>query len=104
VPGRDLVRAVRSTATELRSALATGRRVSLTIQGDTRRVEGLVQTVSPTDAFAIVSGVHVPLSRVLGVHLPSRLGDSTVRPTETFHGAGNRVEDRPGQTALDVGC
>lgn len=76
---RALVRSVRSIAWELRSAWATGHRVSLTIAGDVHRVEGHVCAVSATDAYAVVNGLHVPLESVLAVHRPSRLGDSTYR-------------------------
>ncbi len=72
-----LTRPVGSVAWELRGAWASGRRVSLTIDGDVERVEGHVQTVAATDAFARVNGWHVPLERVLAVHRPNRLGDST---------------------------
>lgn len=72
-----LVRPIRSTAWELRTYWARGFRVSLAIDGDTRRVEGFVETVSATDATATVSGLLVPLERVLGVFRPSRLGDSS---------------------------
>lgn len=72
-----LIRPVSSVAWDLRSAWAKGWRISLAIDGDVRRVEGFVETVSPTDASAVVSGLLVPLSAVLAVFRPSRLGDST---------------------------
>lgn len=77
--GLALVRQVSSVAWELRVAWARGLRVSLTINGDVRRVEGFVESVSPTGAYALLSGLHVPLGAVLAVHRPSRLGDSTYR-------------------------
>lgn len=82
-----LVRPVRAVAYELRYAWARGLRVSLTIDGDDERVEGHVRSVSPTDAFVVVGDVHVPLGRVLAVHRPSRLGDTTFdEERETWRG------------------
>lgn len=75
--GRALVPVASSLAWELRAAWARGRRVSLSIDGDEVRTEGHVSSVSPTDAYAIVAGLHVPLDRILAIHHPSRLGDST---------------------------
>ena len=63
-----------------------GLRVSLTIEGDVLRVEGLVEHVSPTAATATVSGLLVPLERVLAVYRPSRLGDSTHAEGEPWRG------------------
>lgn len=94
-----LVRPVSAVAWELRSAWATGRRVALSLErSDMARLEGHVSRVAATDASAIVAGRMVPLDRVLAVHLPSRLGDSTVRGGG-FHRAGRDLE-RPGQMTL----
>jgi hypothetical protein len=76
VTGTALIRPVRAVAWELRTAWAKALRVSLSINADVERAEGIVQHVSATDAYAVVSGLHVPLDRVLAVHRPSRLGDS----------------------------
>jgi hypothetical protein len=94
-----LIRPTRAVAWELRAAWATGRRVALTLErADVPRLEGIVSAVAATDASARVAGLRVPLDRVLAVHLPSRLGDSTVR-SGPFHGAG-RLPTRPGQEAM----
>lgn len=85
MPGA-LIRPIRAIAWELRTAWARGLRVTLTIDGETRRVEGHVTTVSPTNAFAVVADLHVPLTHVLAVHRPSRLGDSTYREGEAWAG------------------
>jgi len=72
-----IVRPPSSIAWELRAAWAVGRRVACSLDRcDIPRIEGIVQSVSSTDAFVIVAGMHVPLDRVLAVHHPSRLGDS----------------------------
>lgn len=82
---------------ELRAAWASGRRVALTLErADCTRVEGHVSSVAATGVAVVVRGLLVPLDRVLAVHLPSRLGDSTARG-EGWHGAPGRVV-RPGQT------
>lgn len=78
---QDLARPVSSVAWELRAAWATGRRVSLSINGDRERddetrAEGFVTAVAATGAYCKVSGLLVPLDRVLAVHHPSRLGDT----------------------------
>jgi hypothetical protein len=99
VTGSALVRPVRMVAWELRGAWATGRRVSVSLErADVDRLEGTVQRVAATDAYATIAGRRVPLDRVLAVHLPSRLGDSTARVA--FHGDGRAVEQRPGQMAF----
>lgn len=77
--GSALVRLPDAIAWELRGAWSTGRRVALSLAADVVRVEGWVSSVSPTGGYAVVAGLHVPLSRVLAVHRPSRLGDSTYR-------------------------
>lgn len=43
-----------------------------------RRVT-VVAAVSATDAYVIIRRLHIPLDRVLAVHKPSLLGDSTAR-------------------------
>jgi hypothetical protein len=61
-----------ATTWELRAAWAAGRRVVLTLTDRcvTERVEGIVEHVAVTGAFAIVDGWHVPLGDVLAVHRP----------------------------------
>jgi hypothetical protein len=82
-----LVRPLSSIAWELRTAWALGRRISVSIEdADDARLEGVVRTVAATDAYAIVGGRHVPLERILAVHRPSRLGDSTARGDAPFDG------------------
>ena len=96
VTGLALVRPLRAIAWELRTAWAIGRRVSLILErADTDRVEGHVQAVAATDATVTVSGLLVPLDRVLAVHLPSRLGDSNAG--RLFHGRPRAPEQIPGQ-------
>jgi hypothetical protein len=75
-----LVRPLSAVAWELRTAWATGRRVALSLERcDVDRLEGTVQRVAATGATVKVAGLVVPLDRVLAVHWPSRLGDSTQR-------------------------
>lgn len=98
--GTALARPVSSIAWELRTAWATGRRVSLSLSpacAPRTRVEGWVRHVAATSASVTVAGLSVPLDQVLAVHLPSRLGDSTVRGE--FHGPGH-AETRPGQLSF----
>jgi hypothetical protein len=87
-----LVRPLSAVAWELRTAWASGRRVALSLdeQANERRLEGHVKTVAATDAFVVLGSRHIPLSAVLAVHLPSRLGDSTMRAGD-FHGPALRV-------------
>lgn len=74
--------------------------MAVTIErADLGRVEGRVSAVSPTDASATIAGWLVPLDRILAVHAPSRLGDSTVGGGERWHGRARRVA-RPGQGEL----
>ena len=83
-----LVRPLRATAWELRGAWALGRRVSVTLEdADSQRLEGVVRSVAATGAYAVIAGTHVPLDRVLAVHRPSRLGDSTVKEGQPWGGA-----------------
>lgn len=97
-----LVRPVDAIAWELRGAWALGRRISITIDAaDEARLEGTVRRVAGTGAYAVIAGVHVPLDRVLAVHHPSRLGDSTIRAGEPSAGpipAASRAH--PGQLRM----
>jgi hypothetical protein len=77
-----LVRPVRSTFWELRGCWATGRRVALSLDADVLRVEGFLTSVSATDAFVKMGDLLIPADRILAVHLPTRLGDSTFRDGE----------------------
>ena len=101
--GVALVRPVRSIAWDLRASWASGRRVSLTIEADERRVEGFVTQVAATAAYARVAGLHVPLDRVLAVHYPSRLGDSQWKPGGAWRGGARRIvpqaDELPGVAA-----
>lgn len=101
--GAALARPLRAVAWELRTAWALGRRVSLTLERcDQDRAEGLVGGVAATDAWVRVAGTLIPLDRVLAVHLPSRLGDSTHRGDGDFHGQRPAVLDTlPGQLTID---
>jgi hypothetical protein len=84
-----LVRPVSAVAWELRGAWATGRRVALSLdRADVDRLEGIVSRVAASGAFVVVRGKYVPLERVLAVHHPSRLGDSTHRAAAGWAGAG----------------
>lgn len=87
VTGTALIRPASAKAWDLRSAWATGRRVSVRtdIEGF-ERLEGIVSRVAPTSAFARIAGRVVPLDRVLSVHHPSRLGDS--KAGKVWGGAG----------------
>jgi hypothetical protein len=76
-------------AWELRAAWATGRRVALTLErADHDRMEGIVTRVAGSGAYVVVRGRHVPLERVLAVHYPSRLGDSTHKRAAGWAGVG----------------
>jgi hypothetical protein len=100
--GMALIRSTRALAWELRTYWARGWRVSLTVAGDEERLEGHVSAVSATDAFTVVSGVHVPLEAVLAVHRPSRLGDSTYVEGEAWRGRIPGAARRdPNQLAID---
>src|SRR3954452_22250813 len=84
------------------TAWALGRRVSVTIENaDENRLEGAVRVVAGSGAYAVVAGLHVPLERVLAVHRPSRLGDSTVKGGEPWRGPVPRAaKSLPGQDRL----
>lgn len=84
-----LARPLSSVAWELRAAWAKGLRVALSLERcDLDRVEGIVTRVAATDAYCTVRGLRVPLDRILAVHRPSLLGDSTAR-------AGTAAAGRP---------
>lgn len=76
-PGEELIRLPSSIVWELRAYWAKGLRVSVQIDGDEKRIEGHVRSVSATGAYAVVADLHVPAERVLAVYRPSRLGDSS---------------------------
>jgi hypothetical protein len=99
-----LIRPLSSIAWELRSAWALGRRISVTIEaGDDGRLEGTVRAVAATGAFALIAGQHVPLERVLAVHRPSRLGDSTAPVAARFDGRVPRhARHDPHQLRIDA--
>jgi hypothetical protein len=89
---------------DLRGCWATGRRVALSVDADVSRLEGHVTRVSATDAFVCVGDVLVPGDRIMAVHLPSRLGDSsfTDQPGATWAGRPRRPEQYPGQAELPL--
>lgn len=95
--GMSLIRPLRAVAWDLRSAWASGRRVSVTLErADVNRV----YSVSATDATVTIAGLLIPLDRVLAVHRPSRLGDSTVGEGERWRGMARRRDPMPGQSEL----
>ena len=79
--GTSLTRPLSAIIWECRSAWAAGWRVALSLDErcTPRRVEGTVNSVSPTDASVTVAGLHVPADAILAVHRLSRLGDSTFK-------------------------
>lgn len=91
--GTALARLPTSYLWELRTAWATGRRVSLSLDERSAmdRAEGHISTVAATGAFIRIGNTHIPLDVILAVHLPSRLGDSTVRGDQPFHAPGRRI-------------
>lgn len=94
--GRALIRPLSSVAWDLRSAWAGGWRIALSLErADVDRVEGCVSHVAATAATATVAGVLVPLDRVLAVHRPSRLGDSTFKDGHGVWARGPRSGLRP---------
>lgn len=88
-------------AWELRAAWATGKRVALSLDEscDRQRVEGHVTRVAGSGAFVVVRGLHIPVERVLAVHSPSRLGDSTARG-DGWHGRPRLVHPQGEQLPL----
>jgi hypothetical protein len=93
VTGTALIRPIPAVAWDLRTAWATGRRVALTLNehATTSRLEGHVQSVAATDAYAVLGGLHVPLTAILAVHRPSRLGDSSIVDGQRWAGRARRV-------------
>lgn len=100
--GFELVRPLRATFWELRACWATGRRVALSLDADVARVEGHVTKVSATDASVHIGDILVPASAILAVHLPSRLGDSTVRQGDAWAGRRRRPDAPEGQSELPI--
>jgi len=101
VSSTALTRPLSAVAWEPRTAWATGHRISVTLErADTDRVEGHVSRVAATDATVTIAGLMIPLDRVLAVHRPTRLGDSTVGVGERWRGRARRVEQLPGQGEL----
>jgi hypothetical protein len=101
MPCTALERPLGAKAWELRSAWAVGRRVSLRLEGcDMDRIEGHVTKVAATNATVHVGAILVPMDRVLSVHNPSRLGDSTARAS--WAGRAIRVEPQREQLWRDA--
>ncbi len=81
----DLVSDPDAIAWECRGAWATGRRVSLSLEGRGQLV-GLVRAVAATGAYVILAtdedpdGIHVPLYIVEAVHRPHFHSPATWRP------------------------
>jgi hypothetical protein len=96
-----LVRPVRSTFWELRGCWATGRRVALSLDADVLRVEGHLTSVSATDAFVKMGDLLIPGERILAVHQPTRLGDSSIRGGEAWAGPPRRPVQLGGQTEME---
>jgi hypothetical protein len=91
MPGTALQRPPSAIVWELRSAWAVGRRIAVSLErADIDRIEGHVQRVAATGATVTIAGLLVPLDRVLAVHQPSRLGDSTVGEDERWRGRARR--------------
>ena len=67
-----LVRAESEVAWELRGHWAARRPVVVTLTSRciVDRVEGLVEKVAVTGAFAVIDGWHVPVADILAVHRP----------------------------------
>lgn len=95
-----LVRPISATFWELRACWATGRRVALSLSADVSRVEGHVTRVSATDASVHVGDVLVPADRILAVHRPSRLGDSTAGHVDEWAGRPRAPRRAIGQSEL----
>jgi hypothetical protein len=100
VTGSALIRRVDALLDELRAAWASGRRVSVSVAGG-GRVEGEVVHVSTTGAFVDVADGRVLAGDLLAVHLPSRLGDSSVRGAG-FHFDGRASVVADGQLCLPI--
>lgn len=101
--GTALARPLRAVAWDLRNAWATGRRVAVTLElCDQARMEGHVTRVAATDAYAVISSLHVPLDRILAVHIPSRLGDSTIKGATPWFGRARAPRQRDGQIGWEI--
>lgn len=101
--GAALVRPLSAIFWDLRGAWATGRRVALTLDADVPRAEGHVTKVSASDAHVFVGDLLVPADRILAVHWPSRLGDSTfTNGRGSWQGPRLRPSTLPGQEELDL--
>lgn len=81
MPGTDLVRLTDSMLWELRRHWASGKRVAITLTEQAgRRLEGQVEGVSATGAWAKVAGVRFRPEDLLAIHRPVVMGeDSTWR-------------------------
>jgi hypothetical protein len=96
-----LYRAEERWLVELRAAWATGRRVALSLERcDFDRMEGVVTRVAASGAWVRVRGRLVPLDRVLALHWPSRLGDSTHGRRESGWAGVGRGRWEPQDDAL----
>jgi len=102
MPGLALERRRSGVLWDLRTAWATNRWISVTLDlADCPRLEGTVGHVAASGAHATIAGRHVPIAYILAVHSPSRLGDST-----QGHRPGHRrrrpaaLEQIPGQQCL----
>jgi hypothetical protein len=101
----ELVRPIRSTFWELRGCWATGRRVALSIDADLRRAEGFVTSVAATDAYVKIGDLLIPGDRILALHYPSRLGDSSFedRPGTSWDGRPRRRKPLEGEIEMEFG-
>jgi len=104
VTGRALVRPLAAIFWDLRGAWASGRRVAISLDADIPRAEGHVTKVSATDASVHVGDLLIPADRILAVHLPSRLGDSTVRTGDPWAGPPRRPVEIEGQLRMEDRC
>jgi len=102
MPGSALERRRAAVLWDLRTAWATNRWISVTLDLEhCPRLEGTVGHVAASSTHATIAGRHVPIARILAVHWPTRLGDST-----QGHRPGHRrrrpaaLEQIPGQQRL----
>jgi hypothetical protein len=102
VTGRALERPRAAIFWDLRGAWASGRRVALSLAADVARAEGFVTRVSATDASVHVGDLLIPADAILALHLPSRLGDSSIRAGDPWAGPRRRPVALEGQTELEV--
>lgn len=87
---------------ELRTALATGRVVRLTLtdrcdgviaNADGQRIlEGRIQHVSPTNAYCVIQGRHVPLTDVLTVSRPHFTQGDASDPADPMDAVADYVD------------